>query len=74
MSETVATQLKAITFPNIQQLTEGFTGRSHIFNDIDHWLQQKDQRFFILSGELGVGKSAIIPFTHAFHSINIEES
>lgn len=59
MVETVATQLKAIAFPNIQQLTEDFTGRSHILNDIDHWLQQKDQRFFVLTGEPGVGKSAI---------------
>jgi len=46
MPETVATQLKALSFPNIQQLTEGFPGRSHILNDIDHWLQQQDQRFF----------------------------
>jgi len=57
--KTITTQLKAIAFPNLQQLTEGFTGRSHILKDIDHWLQQKDQRFFILTGEPGVGKSAI---------------
>jgi hypothetical protein len=59
MPNTVATQLKEIAFPNIQQLTEGFTGRSHTFNEMNHWLQQKDQRFFILIGEPGVGKSAI---------------
>jgi len=59
MKNSISTQLKFIAFPNLQQLTEGFTGRSHILNDIDHWLQQKDQRFFILTGELGVGKSAI---------------
>ncbi len=59
ITETVATQLKAIAFPNIQQLVEDFTGRSHILKEIDHWLQQKDQRFFILTGEPGVGKSAI---------------
>ena len=41
MTETIATQLEAIAFPNIQQLTEGFTGRSQILNEIDHWLQQK---------------------------------
>ena len=60
MPNTTATQLKEIAFPNIQQLTEGFTGRSHILKEIDYWLQQKDQRFFILIGEPGVGKSAIV--------------
>lgn len=59
ISETISTKLEAIAFPNIQQLTEGFTGRSQILKEIDHWLQQKDQRFFILTGEPGVGKSAI---------------
>jgi hypothetical protein len=59
MQNNISNQLKAIAFPNIQQLTEGFTGRSQILNEIDHWLQQKDQRFFILTGEPGVGKSAI---------------
>ena len=59
ISETISTQLKAIAFPNLQQFTEGFTGRSQILNDINHWLQQKDQRFFVLTGEPGVGKSAI---------------
>lgn len=59
MQNAISLALKAIAFPNLQQLTEGFTGRSHILNDIDHWLQQKDQRFFILIGEPGVGKSAI---------------
>jgi hypothetical protein len=59
MPETIATQLKAIAFPNLQQLTEGSTGRSHILKEIDHWLQQKDQRFSSQDKELGVGKSAI---------------
>ena len=60
MQNAVSTQLEAIVSPNLQQLTEVFTGRSHILKDIDHWLQQKDQRFFVLTGEPGVGKSAII--------------
>ena len=59
MPETVATQLKALSFLNLQQLTEGFTGQLHILNEIDYWLTQKDQQFFILTGEQGVGKSAI---------------
>jgi DNA replication protein DnaC len=59
MQNAISLALKAIALSSIQQLTEGFTGRSHILKEIDHWLQQKDQRFFILTGELGVGKSAI---------------
>ena len=59
MQNPISTQLKAIAFLNIQQLTESFVGRSHILKEIDHWLQQKDQRFFVLTGEPGVGKSAI---------------
>lgn len=60
MSETVATQVKAIAFSeSIQQLTNGSTGRTWVLNKIDHWLQQKDQRFLVIAGEPGVGKSAI---------------
>jgi len=65
LQKSTSTQLEAIAFPNLQQLTEGFTGRSHILNEIDHWLQQKDQRFFIVTGEPGVGKSAIASSTSA---------
>ena len=60
MIETVSTQLKAIAFEHdIKRLTEGFTGREWVFKEIDRWLQQENQRFFILTGEPGVGKSAI---------------
>jgi WD40 repeat protein/archaellum biogenesis ATPase FlaH len=52
--------VKAITFDqNIERLTEGFTGREWVFEEIDRWLQQGSERFFILTGEPGVGKSAI---------------
>ena len=30
-----------------------------MFDDIDRWLQESEERFFILTGEPGVGKSAI---------------
>src|SRR5919199_2715193 len=60
MNETVATQLKAIAFSTFTHpLKEGFTGRTWVFNKIDHWLQQKDQRFLVIAGEPGVGKSTI---------------
>jgi hypothetical protein len=60
MTETVATQVKAIAFDrDIERLTQGFTGREWVFKEIDRWLQQDNERFFILTGEPGVGKSAI---------------
>jgi ATP-dependent Clp protease ATP-binding subunit ClpA len=60
MIETVATQVKAIAFDrDIKRLTEGFTGRKWVFKEIERWLQQDNERFFILTGEPGVGKSAI---------------
>ena len=52
--------LKAIAFErDIERLTESFTGRERVFEEIDRWLQQENERFFILTGEPGVGKSAI---------------
>jgi len=60
MSETVATQVKVIAFDgDIERLTQGFTGREWIFEAIERWLQQDNERFFILTGEPGVGKSTI---------------
>jgi hypothetical protein len=60
MTVTVVTQLKAIAFErDIEKLTKGFTGREWVFEEIDRWLQQGNERFFILTGEPGVGKSAI---------------
>jgi molybdopterin-guanine dinucleotide biosynthesis protein A len=60
MTGTVATQVKAIAFDrDIERLTEGFTGREWVFEEIGRWLQQGNERFFILTGEPGVGKSAI---------------
>jgi len=56
----MTTRLSAIAFTSdIAKLTEDFTGRQWVFDDIDRWLKQSEERFFILTGEPGVGKSAI---------------
>ncbi len=56
----MTTRLSAITFESdIAKLTENFTGRQWVFDDIDRWLQESEERFFILTGETGVGKSTI---------------
>jgi hypothetical protein len=53
-------RLTAIPFDaKITKLTERFTGREWVFEEIDNWLKHQDERFFILTGEPGVGKSAI---------------
>ena len=56
----MTTRLSAIDFtPDIAKLTQDFTGRQWVFDDIDRWLKESEERFFILTGEPGVGKSAI---------------
>lgn len=53
-------RLSAIAFTSdMARLTENFTGRQWVFDDIDRWLADSKERFFILTGEPGVGKSAI---------------
>jgi hypothetical protein len=56
----MSNQLAAIDCTSeIAKLTENFTGRQWVFDDIDRWLQESRERFFILAGAPGVGKSAI---------------
>lgn len=56
----MTTNLSAIDFTSdLEKLTKDFTGRQWVFDDIDRWLKQSEERFFILTGEPGVGKSAI---------------
>ncbi len=60
MAKSDTPQVKAIAFDHdIKRLIEGFTGREWIFEEINRWLQQDNERFFILTGEPEVGKSAI---------------
>lgn len=54
------TRLSEIDFsPEIARLTKDFVGRQWVFDDFDDWLKKAEGRFFILTGEPGVGKSAI---------------
>lgn len=60
MTSSLATKLIAIPFgDDIEKLTQYFTGRDWLFKEIDDWLKNKDNRFFLLTGEPGIGKSAI---------------
>lgn len=54
------TRLSKIDFSSeISRLTKDFMGRQWVFDDLDDWLTKDEGRFFILTGEPGVGKSAI---------------
>ena len=56
----MTTQLSAIAFTSdITRLTDRFTGRRWVFDEIDRWLKESEERFFILTGKPRVGKSAI---------------
>ena len=44
---------------HIARLIKGFTGREWVFAQVDAWLRCSDIRFFLLTGEPGVGKSAV---------------
>jgi replication-associated recombination protein RarA len=60
MAKSDTPQIKAIAFTSdIAKLTENFTGRQWVFDAINRWLKESEERFFILTGEPGVGKSAI---------------
>ncbi|MEA5593459.1 ATP-binding protein [Rivularia sp. UHCC 0363] len=63
MTSLPVTNLTAIPFEHdIQQLTKNFTGRRWIFDKIDEWLNKENKqnnRFFLLTGRPGTGKSAI---------------
>jgi hypothetical protein len=53
----MTTRLSAIAFTSdIAKLTKNFTGRQWVFDDIDRWLRESDERFFILTGNWVWGK------------------
>jgi APAF-1 helical domain len=60
MTSLVTPRLTDISFiRDIERLTDGFVGRDWIFQYIDNWLENTSDRFFLLTGEAGMGKSAI---------------
>lgn len=57
---SVSIALTALNFqPDIERLTRDFAGREWIFADIEHWIRHSDERIFTLTGEPGIGKSAV---------------
>jgi hypothetical protein len=56
---TAPSRLHALDFQrDVARLTEDFAGRRWIIKAIEDWLGQENGRYFLLTGEPGVGKSA----------------
>lgn len=59
----VFSELKKLDFGSeIFKLTKDFTGRKWLFDELDEWLATKDNRVFLITGDPGIGKSAIIAY------------
>ena len=43
----------------IRELIKGFVGRQWLFKEVDRFLEQREKRYLIITGEPGIGKSAI---------------
>jgi hypothetical protein len=67
--------LKPLDFgADLTRLTRDFTGREWLFDELDTWLTASEQRVFLLTGDPGTGKSAIMahlverhPYVGAYH-------
>jgi WD40 repeat protein len=59
-TELPSLRLVALDFAeDINRLTDEFVGREWIFTEIAQWIRAGNEPFFILTGEPGIGKSAI---------------
>ncbi len=71
----IFSKLKPLDFGvDVSRMTKDFTGRKWLFDEIDSWLKHSPGKVFIISGDPGIGKSAIIaqlaskhPQVMAFH-------
>jgi len=63
----------------IQELDEGFTGRLWLINQVNDFLYKSEQKYLVISGEPGIGKSAIAAHlvrqgkTHGHHFCRAQE-
>lgn len=63
----------------IRELCKDFIGRQWLFQQVDHFLKSPGSKYFVISGEPGIGKSAIAASlvqqrkTHAHHFCRAQE-
>lgn len=71
----IFSRLKPLDFGvDVSRMTKDFTGRQWLFDEFDYWIKQSSSRVFLISGDPGIGKSAIMaqlackhPHVMAFH-------
>jgi WD40 repeat protein len=71
----IFSKLKPLDFGvDVSRMTKDFTGRQWLFKEFDYWLKQSSSRVFLITGDPGIGKSAIMaqlacrhPNVMAFH-------
>ncbi|MFO7852001.1 MAG: TIR domain-containing protein [Bacteroidota bacterium] len=71
----IFSKLKPLDFGvDISRMTKDFTGRQWLFDEFDSWIKQASSRIFLITGDPGIGKSAIMaqlasrhPQVMAFH-------
>ncbi len=72
---TLFSQLHPMDFgQEVSRLTRQFVGRQWLFDQIDEWLTRDDNRLFLVTGDPGIGKSALMaalihrhPSVRAYH-------
>jgi WD40 repeat protein len=71
----IFSRLKPLDFGvDISRMTKDFTGRKWLFDEFDYWLKQSASKVLVITGDPGIGKSAIMaqlasrhPQVMAFH-------
>jgi WD40 repeat protein len=71
----VFSKLKPLDFGvDLSRMTKDFTGRKWLFHEFDLWLKNSSSKVFLITGDPGIGKSAIMaqlackhPQVMAFH-------
>ncbi len=59
----IFSQLNPLDFgAEIARLTHNFTGREWLLEDFNDWLQNEESRVFFITGDPGIGKSAIMAY------------
>jgi hypothetical protein len=60
MTPGPAARLAAVDFSSyVSRLTQNFSGREWLFKEINQWLAEGEEQFFVLIGPPGIGKSAV---------------
>src|SRR3712207_1996855 len=54
-----APRRRVVVPARIAEKAEGFTGREWVLDEVANWLDQRSERFLLLTGDPGSGKTAL---------------